>query len=128
MSAITATDPIEIPAERRQDAGYQRRLLEEIHEWVSKIRKCLFEGNGELALVTRMEIQEQAQIKIREEVDTLKDAVTKLCKTQQSTQIVMLIFSGFISVIVAPILVAAFLGVAVLIWAIITHHPIYYTP
>lgn len=128
MSETTAPSLIEVPEERRQDAGYQRRLIEEIHEWVSKIRKCLFEGNGELALVTRMEIQESAQAKISKKVDSMQDAVTKLCNTQRSLQIFLTIFAGFITCIVAPIMVAAVLGIAALIWAIITHQPIFYTP
>jgi hypothetical protein len=121
----------EIPAiseERRQDAGYQRRLIEETHDCVAAMRKRIFEGNGELAIVVQMaltktEQERQGGILAQLRIDLDKQMTAMLTVTQTLTSI-----TSFFSRVGITLLIAIVLAVLGVIAGMITHTIPWFTP
>lgn len=122
------TDTPAILDDRRQDAGYQRRLIEETHDCVAAMRKRIFEGNGEPPLVvqvaltkTEQERQEGIMVQMRKDLD--KQMAAMLTVTQTLTSITSLFSKVGVTLIITIVL--AILGV---IAGMITHTITWFNP
>jgi hypothetical protein len=114
--------------ERRQDAGYIRRLIEDTHDCAEKTWKRMFEGNGEPAMIVQMAMIQAEQDRQREEMEKqrlLLDTQTKAMIVVQQT---LLLITNAASKIGVALVIALVLGVVGLVWSMITHSATWFNP
>jgi hypothetical protein len=121
--------------ERRLDAGYIRRLLEDTHDCAYKTWKRMFEGNGEPAMIVEMAMikadQERQQIdqdRQRGEMDKQKELLDAQTKAMIAVQQTLLLITSAASKIGVVLLCAAVVGVVGIVWSMITHQAIWFQP
>jgi hypothetical protein len=137
-AALSASVPYAGP-ERRKDAGYQQRLLDETHAAAMDIRKRLFEGNGDPPIVVQIAnlrtCQDQQGRDLNEMDQRHGGAIKELRDLVETNTKAILAMQGTLNLIVgawkyvgAGLLVALILAVLTLLWNLITHQQIILTP
>ena len=117
-----------VPLERRQDAGYLKRLIEETHEDARATRKCIFEGNGEPAMIVQLANLKSEQGIQREQIDEIRGDLDKQMAAMIVVQQTLLAFTGFVSKVGVTLLVAFVLAVIGFIFGLITHQVPWFNP
>jgi hypothetical protein len=118
MAGFAAPD---IQDDRRQDAGYMRRLLEETHEAAFATRKCLFEGNGEPALVVQMANLKSDQARQRIDIDAIRKDLNDQMRALIIVQQTLLVLTNAFSKVGVTLICAIVLAILGFVWALISH-------
>jgi len=117
-----------LSAERREDAGYMKRLLEETHEDARATRKCLFEGNGEPALVVQMANLKTEHSQQRTDIDQIRKDLDGQMAAMLIVQQTLLTMTAAFSKIGVALLLALVVGIVGVVWGIITHQLPWFQP
>lgn len=114
--------------ERRQDAGYLKRLIEETHADARRTRECIFEGNGEPALIVQIANIQSEQSQQKTKVDTIREDLNKQMAAMIVVQQTLLMMTNAFSKIGIALLLALVVGIVGVVWGIITHQIPWFQP
>lgn len=123
-----ADTPAAVQLERRQDAGYLTRLIEETHRDARKTRECIFEGNGEPALIVQIANIKSGQTQQRTEIDAVRKDLNDQMAAMIGVQKTLLLITGLFSKVGVTLLCAIVLAILGVIAGLITHQIPWFTP
>lgn len=122
---MDAMPPLEMQDLQKPPGSWQW-LIQETYNIAKDLSRVIWKGNGEKSLMTRMDIIEDSHEHVRKDVDEIQKAMKTVCDSMLIAQHTIAIYSKFMVILGVPILLALLVGVGTLIWAIITHQPIFY--